>query len=221
MLDEAARIKAIAEVIDAIVPDTTNLNAVWLASLKAYARAIENKAVVTLEYGYQQPDLATAAIVTIVPAGIRPPNLHSARLIYAQGLGSRNLDFTVNISGSWFDELRPGMSGAFRDFRAGAEGKFKLREIANYGAPTLSFAGLYVHLHQRPLGIGVTAFNGTAINTRGNIGLFQSKLEFPTANNSIRIPVSFTYSNRTELITESDVRGQIGISFNLGSLFGN
>jgi hypothetical protein len=41
----------------------------------------------------------------------------------------------------------------------------------------------------------------------------------PTANNAIRIPISFTYSNRTELIKESDVRGQVGISFNLDALF--
>ena len=57
------------------------------------------------------------------------------------------------------------------------------------------------------------------INKPGHIGVFQSKLEFPTANNAMRIPLSFTYSNRTELINESDVRGQIGISFNLDSLF--
>lgn len=223
-LSPADRAKRIADAIDAAVTDDVeNILVPWVSALKAYTRAIANKAVITAEYGYQQPDLATDAIGTdpvVVPKGIRPPNLHSARLIYAQGIGSRNLDFTANLSGSWFDDVRPGMSGSFRDFRAGIEGKFKLREIANYGAPTLSFAGLYVYLHQRPLGIGIPAFNQSDINTRGNIGLFQTKVEFPTANNNIRIPVSFTYSNRTELIKESDVRGQIGVSFNLGSLFG-
>ena len=76
-----------------------------------------------------------------------------------------------------------------------------------------------VHLHQEPLGFGLTAFNQQEIEERGHIGLFQAKLEFPTANNAIRIPLSLTYSNRTELIAESDVRGQVGISFNLDSLF--
>ncbi len=111
------------------------------------------------------------------------------------------------------------MSGLLRDVRAGGEGKFKLRQITNYGVPTLSFAGLYVYLHQPPLGLGITAFNSATVDQPGNLGLFQTKLEFPTANNAIRVPVSFTYSSRTELITESDVRGQIGISFNLDSLF--
>jgi hypothetical protein len=51
------------------------------------------------------------------------------------------------------------------------------------------------------------------------VGVFQTKLEFPAANNGVRIPLSLTVSNRTELIKESEVRGQIGVSFNLDSLF--
>jgi hypothetical protein len=49
--------------------------------------------------------------------------------------------------------------------------------------------------------------------------VFQGKLELPAGKNAIRVPVSFTYSNRTELIKESEVRGQIGLSFNLDQLF--
>ena len=67
--------------------------------------------------------------------------------------------------------------------------------------------------------LGILGFNETEIGEKGHIGLFQAKFEMPTANNAIRIPISFTYSNRTELINESSARGQIGISFNLDSLF--
>jgi hypothetical protein len=42
---------------------------------------------------------------------------------------------------------------------------------------------------------------------------------FPAANNTVRIPLSFTASNRTELIKEADVRGRFGVSFNLDALF--
>ncbi len=111
------------------------------------------------------------------------------------------------------------MPGSFRDIKAGFEGTFRLRDLANYGAPSLSFAALYVYLHQEPLGLGLIAFNDAEVNKPGHIGVFQAKLEFPTANNAMRIPLSFTYSNRTELINETDVRGQIGISFNLDALF--
>ena len=92
-----------------------------------------------------------------------------------------------------FDEKREGLSSVLRDIRLGVEGKFKLRSLNGYGRPTLT--------------------------EKGHIGVFQTKLEFPAANNSVRIPLSLTVANRTELIKESDVRGQIGVSFNLDTLF--
>jgi hypothetical protein len=195
---------------------------VWLRSLRAdreLENAVANAPVLTAEYAFERPDLATEPIGDVVPEGVRPPSLHTTRAIYAQGLGRTNLDFTANVSASWFSEVRPGMSGRFRDFKAGFEGTFRLRDIANFGAPSLTVAALYMYLHQEPLGLGLVAFNDAEINKPGHIGVFQSKLEFPTANNAMRIPLSFTYSNRTELINETDVRGQIGISFNLDALF--
>ena len=213
--------EAVAQVT---VPDSqaTEVRDAWLAALRAdraLQNAVANAPVLTAEYAFERPDLATEPIGTIVPEGIRPPSLHTARAIYAQGLTRTNLDFTANASFSWFGDVRPGMSGSFRDFKAGVAGTFRLRDLANYGAPALSFAALYVYLHQEPLGLGLVAFNDAAINKPGHIGVFQAKLELPTAKNAMRIPLSFTYSNRTELIKESDVRGQIGISFNLDALF--
>ena len=112
------------------------------------------------------------------------------------------------------------MPNHFRDVRIGLEGKFKLREPrTGYGRPSSAFAGLYTLLNQEPLGLGLTRSTAPTSKTRGHIGVFQAKLEFPTANNSMRIPLSLTVSNRTELIKESEVRGQIGVSFNLDSLF--
>ena len=194
----------------------------WLAALRAdraLQNAIANAPVLTAEYTFERPDLPTAPIGTVVPEGVRPPNLHTARAIYAHGLTRTSLDFIANASLSWFGDVRPGMSGSFRDFKAGIEGTFRLRDLANYGAPALSFAALYVYLHQEPLGLGLIAFNDGEVNKAGHIGVFQAKLELPTAKNAMRIPLSFTYSNRTELINETDVRGQIGISFNLDALF--
>lgn len=194
----------------------------WLNTLRAEARSDFNRVVMTAEYAFTQADVASADIGSnpvIVPKGGRPPSLHTARLIYGQGIGNRNIELTENVSVSWFDHKPPGVEDSLRDVRAGGEIKFKMRDIANYGAPTLSFAGLYVFLNQEPLGLGLSAFNAAEIKTRGHIRLFQARLELPTANNTMRIPLSFSASNRTELIQEDDVRGQIGISFNLDSLF--
>jgi hypothetical protein len=207
-----------------IVPDAqaVRVREGWLTalrSMRALQNEIANAPVLTTEYAFERPDLATEPIGDIVPEGIRPPSLHTVRGIYAQGLTTTSLDFTVNVSASWFSDVRLGMNGSFRDIKAGFDGTFRLRDFNGFGAPAISIAALYVYLHQEPLGLGLVGFNDAEINKPGHIGVFQTKLEFPTTKNAMRIPLSFTYSNRTELINESDVRGQIGISFNLDTLF--
>ena len=137
----------------------------------------------------------------------------------ARGLLKYNLDFTLNFSSSWFDEKRPGMTSLWRDVQVAGDAKWRLRDIADFGTPTFLMAGLYMYLNQRPLGFDIPQFAGTKINEPGHLAVFQTKLELPTANAAVRIPISFTYSNRTDLIKESDVRGQIGISLNLDSVF--
>jgi hypothetical protein len=196
--------------------------AVWRETLEAYDRledSIAGALVVTADYNLQRPDLATEDLAGgIVPKGTRPPDVHVARLVLAKA-PLPNLDLTSNVSVSLFGEKRNGMTSVLRDIRLGIEGRFKLRAMNSYGRPSLSFAGLYTYLHQTPLGLGVTAFNGADITGKGHMGEFQTKLEIPAANNGVRIPLSLTVSNRTELIKESEVRGQIGVSFNLDSLF--
>lgn len=228
-MDVKKRAEEISKVVSAVAAssvlsaeDVNRVRRAWLESLESFdalISAVANAPVLTAEYGLQKPDLATEAIGDLVAKGSRPPSLHSLRLIYAQGLPKRRLDITANLSASLFDEVREGMPGRFRDVRAAVEGKWKLRELGSYGVPTLSMAAMYVYLHQQPLGLGITAFNKAALEEKGHIGLFQAKLEFPTGNNAVRIPLSFTYSNRTELVKESEVRGQFGLSFNLDALF--
>ena len=222
------RKKMVEEVVRKVVAGTTlsaadaaQARTLWRETLEAYDQLLDRiagAAVVTLDFSLQQPDLTTTALAGgIVPKGVRPPALYTARVVFAKAV-LPDLDVTSNVSVSLFHEKRQGMPNHFRDVRVGLEGKFKLRSLAGYGRPVLAFAGLYTLLNQEPLGLGIT-FNGADIKTRGHIGVFQAKLEFPTANNSMRIPLSLTVSNRTELIKESEVRGQIGVSFNLDSLF--
>jgi len=223
------RRKMVEEVVRKVVTDTklpagaaADVRTVWRETLDAYNRlenSIAGALVVTADYSFQRPDIATEDLAGgIVPKGTRPPDLHTVRIVFAKA-PVPDLDVTGNVSVSLFDEKREDMSTVFRDVRLGVEGKFKLRSLNGYGRPTLSFAGLYTYLHQSPLGLGITSFNGVTLKEKGHIGVFQTKLEFPAANNGVRIPLSLTVANRTELIKESDVRGQIGVSFNLDSLF--
>ena len=93
-----------------------------------------------------------------------------------------------------------------------------LKEIQNIGRPTLSFSGQFLALVNEPLGQQLT-FKGVTIDRRGNVGVFQTKLSIPIKDSGVKIPISFTYATRTELVKERDVRGNIGITFDLDSLF--
>jgi hypothetical protein len=93
-----------------------------------------------------------------------------------------------------------------------------LKEIQNVGRPAISFSGQFLALLEEPLGQKVT-LNGVTISRTGNIGVFQAKLSIPIKDSGVKIPVAFTYASRTELVKEKDVRGNIGITFDLDSLF--
>lgn len=108
--------------------------------------------------------------------------------------------------------------GRVRDYRISGQFDIPLPEIANIGKPTLSFSGLYLHLLQEPLGEQVKV-NGVAVSRTGGIDLFQSKLTIPVKGAGVKIPISFTVANRTELIKEREVRGTIGVTFDFDSLF--
>lgn len=62
-------------------------------------------------------------------------------------------------------------------------------------------------------------WNTVKRNTKGDIALGQLKLTVPMKGSGVKIPISLTIANRTELIKESDVRGNIGITFDLDSIF--
>ncbi|HNH83997.1 MAG TPA: hypothetical protein PL157_16620, partial [Acidobacteriota bacterium] len=47
----------------------------------------------------------------------------------------------------------------------------------------------------------------------------QVKLTIPVKGSGVKIPISVTFANRTELIKEKEVRGNIGITFDLDSIF--
>ena len=176
--------------------------------------------VVTAEYAFQRPNVAVENISDVISAGMRPPSLHTARLIAAKGIPRRNVDITLNLSSSWFETESVVEKGHWRDVQIGLNSTLLLRQIPEFGNPVLSFAGVWMYLHQKPLGsLSVEVFNNAKVNRAGPLWLFQTKLEIPTANAAVRVPISFTYASRTEMVKESDVRGQLGISLNMDALF--
>jgi len=126
---------------------------------------------------------------------------------------------TVNVSTTLFNSRPAGSKvGLIRDYRLSSQVDIPLPEIVSVGKPTLTFSGLFLSLIEEPLGQQVLV-NGIAVTRKGNIGLFQSKVTIPVKDSGVKVPISFTASNRTELVKEKDVRGTIGVTLNLDSIF--
>ena len=123
-----------------------------------------------------------------------------------------------------------GPGGKFRDIQVAGQLQHTVGDIAGLGKGVATFAGYYQWMKEDALitigpgnvapGSGIV-LPGTAaklLGTKGNIGIIQGKLSIPV-NDVVKIPISVTWSNRTELINEKDIRGQVGLTFDLDSLF--
>jgi hypothetical protein len=159
-----------------------------------------------------------------LPTGVTPtisttslPNLGNINLVASKGF-SDGPQFTGNAGFTWFQSLPTGStSGRMRDVRVSAELDIPLPQIKQIGKPTVSVSGLFLSLLEQPLGQAVLV-NTVAVTRKGNLGLVQGKFTIPTKG-GVSIPISLTWASRTELIKESDVRGSIGITFDLDKLF--
>jgi hypothetical protein len=80
-----------------------------------------------------------------------------------------------------------------------------IKSTAALGNVLMSFAGEFQHITSP---------------VPGNLGLVQATLTIPISNTGVSIPFSISWANRTELIQENDVRGSVGLSFNLDTLIG-
>ena len=154
---------------------------------------------------------STTTSATASPAAlINTPDLHTARLIHAWGF------YTLNASASFFGEKTGTMPDVWRDFQFGAKVDIPFSGIANVvDKGTLTLSGLFVDLHQMPLGIDLMV-NGVSVTQPGKIGLFQAKYTVPLRSGSgVQLPISITYSNRTDLIKETTIQANIGLTFDM------
>lgn len=201
----------------------SSLNA-YLASLNTFFEGLRGTPVLSMEYDYNTP--------------ASQPSNSTIRLIgqYSKS----NWTGTLNAAGSFYNSTPssaiPGASRV-RDFQVAAEttynfGKGKTPNpifgnstgsLAYYYQDQTSPAILNVTPGQPVTGITFTGLPSTATQVyaaRGVINIGQAKFTLNPANSGFNIPVSVTWSNRTELVTSPAWKGQIGISYDLDSLFG-
>lgn len=219
MAELAAKVPDWKQLVDKYVAARSKADA---QQQKVYAKFAKAPTLV-FDYAINRPPLvaasATTGTTTTTPTTptIAPPDLSSGTLIFTASLGQS--DYTLNARANFFNETHPTMRGNFRDFQVSGKWDIPVGVLPRLIAKgTLTFGGLYEHLHQKPLGINLT-INDQTINQPGNIGVFQIKYSIPMGTSGVQIPISFTTSNRTELVKEKDNRGNIGITFDLDKLF--
>jgi hypothetical protein len=158
------------------------------------------------------------------------PDLYTLTGVYAGSFTrSRKDDFTANGALRFYKESPSGTDRSFKDFSLTAQWDRPLGKVLEIPfAITLatryqyipndvpvSSAALIVPTTENEAPPPVTEpSNGTAIAPKGHLILGQAKLTIPLKN-GVKIPLSVSVANRTELIDESDVRANFGVTFNL------
>lgn len=204
-------------------PELRRLSKTLVEQLRSYRSVrdsvfenIARSPILSFDYAYNRLTLPEAA--PPLPDDVSLPTTSTVRAIFASPVG-RVGEATVNGSMTWFNSQPvPEMDGAFRDFQISGSLDFKLPEIQQIGRMVLTFAGMGAFLHQQPFGIRVAI--GDVETADGAIGVFQTKLTIPAgAGGAAQIPFSFTVANRSEFNTESEIRGSVGVTFDLDKIF--
>jgi len=197
-------------------------------AMKDYARQkgkvvdkIENSPILSVEYTNTRQSATTAlpqTAGTVLTTAAALPDLSNINVIGGFKFVGRS-QATFNAGATFFNSLPTGStSGSVRDWRVSGQLDIPLPEVPEIGKGTLSLSGLFLSLLEEPLGEQVLV-NGVAESRTGKIGLFQAKFSVPVKGAGVKIPISLTAANRTELIKEKDVRGSIGVTLDLDSIF--
>jgi len=149
--------------------------------------------------------------------GVNAPDLSNFNFIAATGTGNR-VDLTANGSFTFFNKL-PGASittprpGRIRDFQFA--GQLTKPFTIGDGQFDFWFSGRY----ERLVSDASTLAGPTLPGTKGDIAVGQLGIHIPIKSLGIKFPISVTFANRTELIKEREVRGNIGFTLNWDTLF--
>jgi hypothetical protein len=159
--------------------------------------------------------IAQGLIVTLEYANDRPatgPDLSALKFIAAQG---GPMELTANASIAFYhDEPALGV-GKVKHFEASGQVDLPLSRGSAFGNYVISVAARVAREQHDP----ATPPDLLATAGGATIATGQIKLTIPIPNNGIRIPLSISFANRTELIREKIVRANVGITYDFDALF--
>jgi hypothetical protein len=148
------------------------------------------------------------------------PDLYTITGVFEAGLGpARRTDLTINAAFSTYTRKPAGVDHALKSIDVTTELERPLGR--GLPAPTLTVAARYSYLPHNTVAQAATAAGTAAAAVgaapEGHIGVLQAKVTIPMKS-GMKVPISVTASNRTELIKEKDVRGSIGLTLDLDTL---
>ena len=188
------------------------------------AQAVTDFAKTFLEYTQRKNELlnriARGKILTLEYTNTRnvnAPDLSNFNFIAATGAAAR-IDLTANGSFTFFNKLPPTTASVprpnrIRDFQFA--GQLAVPFKVGDGQFDFWFSGRYERLVENASTLAGTVVPGT----KGDIAVGQFGINIPIKSLGIKFPVSVTFANRTELIKEKEVRGNIGFTINWDTLF--
>ena len=160
----------------------------------------------------------------------RPPSdagTSTYRLVGEGRVGKTSLDLTLNVALTHQDSgsamvPEPKETGGWRDMQFAVQAELPLGkppscldEAAGVGRPALAFEYLSRKLFDK----AVVTFAGHDFSVEpGWIHVAQAKVTIPMKGSGVKIPISISVANRTELLKEKNVRGHIGLTFDLDVL---
>jgi hypothetical protein len=190
----------------------------WVSAQYSYAESLRAKPVLTFEYDDNcQPN---------------QPDNSTFRLVYGQSVKKWTLTFNgaASIYNSAPASTIPG-AGRLRDFQLAGEADYDLG--SKLGSGSSAGIAFYSQDQTSPAILNVTPGNPvTGVNfiglpsgatqvfaKKGLINVAQAKMTIGSSGSGFSFPVAVSWSNRTELITKSVWRGQVGFFYNFDSLF--
>ncbi|HWP56179.1 MAG TPA: hypothetical protein VN476_18745 [Pyrinomonadaceae bacterium] len=211
------------EIVATVIRQRADLLPVDLVSNETKA-ALINFARQYSEYTQKKNDLlkriASGKIFTLEYTNSRAtnaPDTSNFNFIAATGPGGK-VDLTANGSLTFFNKVPAATAlvpkpGRIRDFQFAGQVTVPFK----FGESQFDFwfSGRYERLVENASTVAGTIIPGT----KGDIAVGQFGLNIPIKSLGIKFPVSVTFANRTELIKEKEVRGNIGFTFNWDTLF--
>jgi hypothetical protein len=180
---------------------------------------LRGKPQFSLEYTFTRP--------------VNQPDTHNIRLVFGVNpYGGKGL-LSANLATTFYNEVQTGaLYGRLRDFQVAAQFDRPLGNVFTHPA-VFTLAG-YMQYQFDPSVINISPgllVPGTSITLpkdaqvllgpKGTMGIAQAKLTLKMGDTGMKIPIGVSWASRTDLIDATDVRGHIGITYDLDTLFNN